>query len=277
MKTLHPKVILRSIEQRARKRFGQHFLTDMSVVEKMVRRAGVKPGERVLEIGPGLGVLTRALLEAGAKVTCVELDRDLADYIEEMIPQVTLIRGDALRQNWAQIVGESPMTVVANLPYNVGTPLVIQMLEHRELFKSINVMLQKEVVDRMLAGPGSKTYGALSVQVQAVCEPSFLVSVPPESFHPAPKVQSSVIRLNPLEHPRAGRAGVKRLNRVVRASFSQRRKVLPNSLGSLVGKETVKEALESMELDPKIRAEQLSLAQYCQLTDWLFDRQVLNG
>ena len=140
--------------------FGQHFLTDVGLVEKIVRRSGVKSGDEVLEIGPGLGILTRVLLAAGAKVTCVELDRDLAAYLEEMVPQVRLIQGDAMRQDWDEVLQHKPVKVVANLPYNVGTHVVMQLIRRPDLFSSVNVMLQKEVVDRMMAEPGSKAYGA---------------------------------------------------------------------------------------------------------------------
>ena len=277
MKILHPSVILRGLEQRARKRFGQHFLTDVGLVETMVRRARVKPGDKVLEIGPGLGILTRVLLAADADLTCVELDRDLADYIEEMLPQVRLIRGDAMRQDWAKILPEAPVKVVANLPYNVGTHLVMQLLSKPDLFESIHVMLQKEVVDRMMAGPGSKAYGALSVQVQARAETAFVLGVPPGAFHPPPKVQSSVIRLLPRSTPDAGKAGIELMDRVVKASFSQRRKTLSNSLGALLDKEAVRTVVADLGWPSNIRGETLTRAQFVQLTDALLERGLLTS
>jgi 16S rRNA (adenine1518-N6/adenine1519-N6)-dimethyltransferase len=277
MKILHPSVILRGLEQRARKRFGQHFLTDVGVVEKMVRRAGIQPGDRVLEIGPGLGILTRVLLAAGADLTCVELDRDLAAYLEEALPQVRLIQGDAMRQDWEALLVERPVKVVANLPYNVGTHMVMQLLRSPHLFQSIHVMLQKEVVDRMLAPPGNKTYGALSVQVQARADTAFVLAVPPAAFHPPPKVQSTVIRLIPRPSPEAGRAGMARLDRVVKASFSQRRKTLANSLGALVGKEVVQELIAEFGWSASIRGETLNRHEFVQLADALMDRGVLEA
>jgi len=271
MKILHPSVILRGLEQKARKRFGQHFLTDVGLVEKIVRRAGVKPGDEVLEIGPGLGILTRMLLAAEANVTCVELDRDLAAYLEEMLPQVRLIQGDAMRQDWDEVLTSKPVKVVANLPYNVGTHVVMQLIRRPDLFSSVTVMLQKEVVDRMMAEPGSKTYGALSVQVQSRAKTAFLLAVPPGAFHPPPKVQSSVIRLIPRETPDAGRAGMDTLDRVVKASFSQRRKTLANALGALLGKEMVRRAIQQLEWNENVRGEALSRRQFIQLTDTLLD------
>ena len=277
MKILHPSVILRGLEQKARKRCGQHFLTDIGLVETMVRRARVKPGDQVLEIGPGLGILTRVLLAAGAELTCVELDRDLADYIEEMLPEVRLIRGDAMRQDWPAILPKSPVKVVANLPYNVGTHLVMQLLAQPSLFQSIHVMLQKEVVDRMMAEPGSKAYGALSVQVQARAETAFVLGVPPGAFHPPPKVQSSVIRLIPRPTPEAGVAGIEHLDRVVKASFSQRRKTLSNSLGALLDKGAVRTVISELGWPTDIRGERLSRAQFIQLTDVLLERGLLTS
>jgi len=269
LKTDHPRDILRVLEQRARRRFGQHFLVRTDVVETMVRRARVQAGDKVLEVGPGLGILTAELLRAGADLTCVELDRDLAGYIGGRFPQARLIEGDALHQRWRELITEGPVSVVANLPYNVGTRLVMDLLELPDLFKSITVMLQKEVVDRMLAGPGCRTYGALSVRVQARCQPVFLMAVEPNSFYPPPKVQSSVIRLLPYAEPKAGACGVKAFDRVVRASFSQRRKKLSNSLGALVGKELARSAIDAVGLDSGVRAEHLSLEEFRALTEML--------
>lgn len=260
-----PRAMLRLLEQRARRRFGQHFLSEQSVVDRIVRRSGVGKGTRVLEIGPGLGILTHALVGAGAEVTAVELDRDLADHIEAVFPTVRLVRGDATQQNWRELLGDGPWTVVANLPYNVGTQLVIELLDEPEIFSRIVVMLQKEVIDRLLAEPGSRTYGSLSVRVQARAAGAFLLAVPPESFHPPPKVQSSVIRLEPYPTPRTGSVAPRAFDRVVKAAFSQRRKTLPNSLAGLYGKERAREALVACGIDPGLRAERLDLDAYRRL------------
>jgi len=257
-----PRGILRLLEQRARRRFGQHFLSDQSIVDRIVRRAGVKPGTRVLEIGPGLGILTHALVQAGAQVTAVELDRDLADHIERVLPDVHLIRGDATRQDWPAVLGEGPYTVVANLPYNVGTQVVVQLLQHPGLFERIVVMLQKEVVDRFLAVPDTKAYNALSVRVQARARGAFLLAVPPRSFHPPPKVDSSVVRLDPYEQPRVGAISPRAFDRCVKAAFSQRRKTLPNALAAQYGKSRAREALQSLGIDPGLRAQSLTLEQF---------------
>ncbi|MFT7518573.1 MAG: 16S rRNA (adenine1518-N6/adenine1519-N6)-dimethyltransferase [Kiritimatiellia bacterium] len=272
-----PRAILRMLEQNARRRFGQHFLTRKDIVQRMVRRAGVSEGDEVVEIGPGLGILTDALQQKGTKITAVELDRDLADHIERVFPDVRLIRGDALKQDWPELLGAGPVTVVANLPYNVGTKLVMRLLRHPTLFKRIVVMLQKEVVDRMLADPGSKTYGALSVQVQVRARASFMVAVPPTSFHPAPKVHSSVIRLDPYPTAQTGSVTLAEFDRVVRAGFSQRRKVLPNSLGPLYGKDVAVRALEALDIDPGVRAERLTVQQWRDLAAQLHPSEADNA
>jgi len=260
-----PRGILRVLEQRARRRFGQHFLSDQGIVDRIVRRSGVGPGDRVLEIGPGLGILTHALDRAGVALTAVELDRDLADHIGRVFPDVRLIQGDALAQDWAVLLGGEPHVVVANLPYNVGTRVVLQLLAYPELFPRIVVMLQREVVDRLLAPPGSRTYGALSVVAQARAKLAFLLAVPPGSFHPPPKVESSVIRLEPYSAPQVGAASPRDFDRVVRAAFSQRRKVVLNSLGGLYGRERAAAALDQAGIDPRERAERIDLDGYRRL------------
>ncbi len=254
-----PRGILAVLEQRARRRFGQHFLSDQGVVDRIVRRSGVGEGDPVLEIGPGLGILTHALTRAGARLVAVELDRDLADHIRRVFPNVRLVEGDALRQDWPALLDGTPHTVVANLPYNVGTHVVMKLLDHPSLFPRVVVMLQKEVVDRLLAVPGTKAYGALTVQVQARARAVHLLAVPPRSFHPRPKVDSAVVRLEPHPVPRWGPATRDAFDRTVRAAFSHRRKTLPNSLAPLYGRERARQALRDAGIDPGLRAERLDL------------------
>lgn len=261
----HPRAILAVLEQRARRRFGQHFLTRRDLVERMVRGALVQSGDRVVEIGPGLGILTDALLEAGADLTAVELDRDLAAWIAESRPAVRLVESDALRVDWGEVCPGSGWKLVANLPYNVGTALVVELVRHRDRFTSLTVMLQREVVERMLAAPGSKAYGSLSLHVQARARGVFLFPVPPGAFHPPPKVDSAVVRFDLLEAPEVGPAGEDAFERVVRAAFSQRRKTLANSLAAMFGKEQATEALRAAGLSPSARAETLALADFQRL------------
>ena len=221
MTTEDPRALLDRLETTARKRFGQHFLTQTGIVDRMVRGARVQPGDPVIEIGPGLGILTRALLRAGAQVTAIELDRDLAAFLREELPEITLIEGDAAKVDWPALV-QPGTKVVANLPYNVGTTVVMQLLRTRGLFESVTVMLQKEVVDRLMAEPGTRAYGALTVETAALARPVYIMTIEPGAFHPPPKVRSSVLRLDlHPDGPHYGSVEPAFFDKVVRASFSR--------------------------------------------------------
>ncbi len=251
---------LRALEARARKRFGQHFLDDADVVARIVRGARLQPGDRVVEIGPGLGVLTRALLDAGVQLTAVELDRDLAAHLRTAFPGLHLVEADATKVDWAELV-EPGAKVVANLPYNVGTTVVMQLLRSGR-FASLTVMLQREVVDRLMAAPSTRAYGALTVQAALWARPVFVAAVPPAAFYPRPKVQSAVVRLDVWEDaPRTGGMDPLLVDRVIRGAFAQRRKTLVNSLSSLYPKEDVARALDRLGLDRRVRAEALTVEQ----------------
>ena len=265
--TDNPRALLQGLEQRARRRFGQHFLHDRGVVRRMVRGARVSEGDPVVEIGPGLGILTEELLSLGVNLTAVELDRDLAAYLRERFPELHLIEADAAKVDWSEVCPGADWSVVANLPYNVGTTLVMNLLRMPERFKSITVMLQMEVVQRMMADPGSKTYGALSVQVQARALPRFVLKLPPGAFHPPPKVDSAVIQLQVWPAPRIGAATPAVFDKVVRASFAHRRKTLRNSLSGSWGREKADAALQLSGIDGSRRAEQLSVDAYVALAD----------
>ena len=256
-----PRSILRRLEQNARRRFGQHFLTRTDLVSRMVRSAGVKPGDHVIEIGPGLGILTSALLESGASVTAIELDRDLAAYLRLAYPDLHLIEADAAKVRWEDIVKEPRAKVVANLPYNVGTQVTLQLIDRPELFSTVAVMLQREVIDRILASPGPKSYGALSIVVQSRASARLLLTAPPQAFHPPPKVHSAVVRLDIYPEPQTGVPPAE-FDRVVRAGFAQRRKTLRNSLGAKFGREVAEAALAAAGIDPSARAETLDLATF---------------
>ena len=267
-----PREILKRLETRARKRFGQHFLTRDETVDRIVRGARVEAGERVVEIGPGLGILTRALLRAGASVTAVELDRDLAAFLREDLPQVELIEGDAAKVDWSEVVAPGTK-VVANLPYNVGTTVLMQLLRSSAGFSRITVMLQKEVVDRLMAAPGSRAYGALTAEAAVWGQPVYVMTVEPGAFHPPPKVRSAVIRFDRFEDaPRTGGVPAEWYDRVVRAAFARRRKTLPNSMSGTFQREHVLEALHHEGIDPKVRGEALSVAQLKTLAAALYER-----
>lgn len=260
-----PWLILHDLEQRARRRFGQHFLTRPDLVARMVRGARVQPGDRVVEIGPGLGILTAELLRVGADLTAVELDRDLAAYVREAFPTVRLVEGDAAKVNWAEVCPGTGWKVVANLPYNVGTGILLDMLDLRERFTSITVMLQREVVLRLIAEPGSKTYGAISACAQVRADMRFLLPVPPGAFHPPPKVESAVIIGELYAEPRCGPVGLAAFDRTVRAAFSQRRKTLLNALSPVFTREGAAAGLAAAGLDPGRRAESVSVPEYAAL------------
>ena len=247
--TDEPKQILRELEQRARRRFGQHFLTDRGVVRRMVGGARLDPGDRVVEIGPGLGILTEALLQESIELTAVELDRDLAAYVRLRFPEVNLIEGDAAKVDWSTATPGSGWKVVANLPYNVGTTVVMQLIRRPQTFRSVTVMLQLEVVQRMMAQPGTKAYGSLSLHVQARALPRFVLKLPPGAFHPPPKVDSAVIHLDTHDVSPTGSASPERFDSVVRAAFAHRRKTLRNSLAASWGREVTEQALTDAGID----------------------------
>ncbi len=261
-----PRRVLKELEQRARKRFGQHFLARPSVVTRMVRLANVKPGDRVLEIGPGLGILTEALLAAGADVTAVEVDDDLAARVREVFPTVRLVHQDATTVDWSELCPGEGWKLVANLPYNVGTHLVMALMRRpAPAFESLTCMLQAELVARMAAPPGSRTYGSLSVHLQARAAVRPLFGVPPAAFVPPPRVDSTVIRIEPYHPADLGCDDPAHFDRVVGAAFSQRRKTLRNSLTPLYGRDRAEAALRSVGIDPGLRAEVLDLDAFRQL------------
>jgi len=261
----HPAKILRELEQRARRRFGQHFLTDPGLVARIVRGARVQPGDKVIEIGPGLGILTEALLDAGAELTAIELDRDLAGYIRGKFADVRLIEADAAAVDWDEVAPGTGWKVVANLPYNVGTKVLMQVLRCPRNFDSATVMLQKEVVNRLMADKGSRTYGALSVEAQVRGMPVFVMSVPPGAFHPPPKVDSAVIRFDIFDEPQTAGVQPSAFDRVVKGGFAQRRKTVLNSLGSRFGKDRARAALDAANIDSQLRAEHLSVDDFRRL------------
>jgi len=233
----------------------------------MVSGARLQPGDRVVEIGPGLGILTEQIAAAEVELTAVELDRDLAAYVRQRFPDVRLIEGDAAKVDWSDVCPGSGWKVVANLPYNVGTTLVMQLVRRPATFASVTVMLQLEVVQRMLATPGSKAYGALSVQVQAWAEPRFVLKLPPGAFHPPPKVDSAVIHLMVRDVPATGDAPPAVFDQVVRASFAHRRKTLRNSLKASWGIAVVDAVLERAGIDGSRRGEQLSHPEFVRLAE----------
>jgi 16S rRNA (adenine1518-N6/adenine1519-N6)-dimethyltransferase len=259
---VHPSVRLKLLEQRARRRFGQNFLTEPDYCARIARAAGLQPGDRVLEVGPGLGILTDALLDAGAQVTCVELDRDLAAALRDSHPEVRLVEGDALRVDLADTCPGEGWKVAANLPYNVATPLLMRLLNEGPRFTRMALMFQREVADRICAEVDDDAWGALSVQVQVRAHVHRALVLPPGAFHPPPKVHSAVVAFTRVEQPDFGGVSARLFDRVVRLGFSLRRKKLVNALASGVPKERALEALAAAGIDPGVRAEVLTIPQW---------------
>ena len=254
-----------------RRSLGQHFLIDKNIVHKIVRLAELQPGETVLEIGPGRGILTEALLDSSGLVVAVELDAALCAHLRATLGRRSnfrLVEGDALTFEYAQV--PSPFLVVANLPYYVSTPLLFRLLEDRRRIDRLVLMLQEEVVARLAAAPGGKDYGALSIAAQFYCEVRQAFRVPPTCFRPKPQVGSAVVVLTPLRKPRVSVADEAFFFRIVRAGFAHRRKALPNSLRDegFEGGPTAA-ALEQAGIDPRRRAETLSIEEFAALTDAL--------
>ena len=262
------------------KKFGQNFLIDTRVLEKIVAAAGVTKDDCVLEIGPGIGTLTQYLAEAAGHVIAVEIDRNLIPILEETLAEhenVTVINQDILKTDIKGLAdayhGGRPLKVVANLPYYITTPIVMSLLEGEDLVDSITVMVQKEVAERMMEGPGSKEYGALSLAVQYYARPEIVANVPPNCFIPRPNVGSAVIRLTKHETPPVQVKDPKKMFQLIRASFNQRRKTRPNGIGNAPELPSTREqaaaALEKMGLSPAVRGEALSLSQFAELADLL--------
>jgi len=254
-----------------RRSLGQHFLIDKNIVHKIVRLAELQPGETVLEIGPGRGILTEALLDSSGLVVAVELDAALCAHLRATLGRRSnfrLVEGDALTFDYAQV--PSPFLVVANLPYYVSTPLLFRLLEDRRRIDRLVLMLQEEVVARLAAAPGGRDYGALSIAAQFYCEVRQAFRVPPTCFRPKPQVGSAVVVLTPLPKPRVSVADEAFFFRIVRAGFAHRRKALPNSLRDegFEGAPTAA-ALEQAGIDPRRRAETLSIEEFAALADGL--------
>lgn len=254
---------------RARKRFGQHFLHDASVIERIVRVIAAKPGQRLVEIGPGLGALTGALLEGCENLHVIELDRDLAVALEAQHAddaRLTVHCRDALRFDFRQLAppGER-LRVVGNLPYNVSTPLLFHLLEQASVVADMHFMLQREVVDRLIARPGTKDYGRLTVMVRLDCESEKLFDVGAGAFRPAPRVTSSLVRLRVRREPGVALTDRSAFARLVSHLFSRRRKTLRNSLRGRLSESEI----QCLGIDPNARPETLDLAGFAALANAL--------
>ena len=254
------------------KSLGQNFLVDDSVPRDIVSGAEVDENDLVIEIGPGVGTLTAQLLNKAKKVVAIELDNDLIPILKEEIgdnPKFTLIHKDALKVDFNEIIGdEKSVKLVANLPYYVTTPIIVKLLKENYNFKSLTIMIQKEVAERMNAEPNNKDYGALSLLVQYYCNTSIIRKVPPQCFIPRPKVDSIVIRLDRLEEPKVELENEKLFFEIIRSSFNMRRKTLWNGVKNIgLAKENLELAFKEANIDPKRRGETLSIDEFAILSD----------
>ena len=275
--------ILKKYDIHFQKKYGQNFLIDTHVLEKIIRAAEITGDDFVMEIGPGIGTMTQYLCENAREVLAVEIDRNLLTVLQETLSDyknVTVLNEDILKMDIGRIAeeynGGKPIKVVANLPYYITTPIIMELFESHVPLESVTVMVQKEVADRMQAGPGTKEYGALSLAVQYYAEAEIAANVPQNCFMPRPNVGSAVIRLICHKENPVKVLDEKFMFRLIRASFNQRRKTLQNGLCNDMGlslkKEDVRDALEQMGLPLEVRGERLSLQEFAKLSDLLSGR-----
>lgn len=262
------------------KKYGQNFLIDTHILEKIIKESAITKDDLVLEIGPGIGTMTQYLAENAREVVAVEIDKNLIPILRDTLSaydNVTVLNEDILKVDISKIAEEKnqgkPIKVVANLPYYITTPIIMGLFESHVPLDSITIMVQKEVADRMQVGPGTKDYGALSLAVQYYAKPEIVANVPPNCFMPRPKVGSAVIKLSRYENPPVSVKKEAFLFALIRASFNQRRKTLVNGLANAglgITKEQITEALEKMNLSPSVRGEALTLEQFAELSNILY-------
>jgi 16S rRNA (adenine1518-N6/adenine1519-N6)-dimethyltransferase len=272
--------ILKKYNFTFQKKFGQNFLIDTHVLDKIIAAAEITKDDFVLEIGPGIGTMTQYLAQAAGKVAAVEIDKALIPILGDTLSaydNVMIINEDVLKVDIQKLVEEEnggrPVKVVANLPYYITTPIIMGLFEKHVPIESITVMVQKEVADRMQVGPGTKDYGALSLAVQYYASPYIVANVPPNCFMPRPKVGSAVIRLTTYDNPPVEVDDEKLMFRIIRASFNQRRKTLANGLKNAtdldISKELIAESIESLGHGPSVRGEALTLEEFAALSNYI--------
>lgn len=256
---------------RARKRFGQNFLHEQSIIDRIIQSVTPVKTDHLVEIGPGKGALTRQLAASGAKLDCIELDRDLADHLNKQYKaaeNVAIYQQDILKFQMGELTQQTHgLRIIGNLPYNISTPVLFHLLRSHALIKDMVFMLQFEVVERLAAGVGDKNYGRLGLMVQYFCQVEHLFNVPSTAFTPQPKVNSAIVRLTPHQSPTLQAKDVACLQIVIRTAFNQRRKTVKNSLKTLISEE----ALNELNVDCSLRPENLHLEDYIQISDALTD------
>jgi 16S rRNA (adenine1518-N6/adenine1519-N6)-dimethyltransferase len=259
-----------------KKSLGQHFLTDRTIIEKIVLAIRPQPGDFLVEIGPGRGAITFPLLKKHGALTVIEFDRDLITPLMESaegIGDLTIIHKDVLKVDFSKLAADRPaMRLVGNLPYNISTPILFHVLEHAQAVRDMHFMLQKEVIDRMAAEPGSKVYGRLSVMLQARCEVTPLFLVPPSAFNPPPKVDSAIVRLQPLAADKIHINNPVMFENLVRDAFGQRRKTIRNAMQAICSSED----MEAVGIRPDLRAEQVPVADFVNLANFCAAKKATN-
>lgn len=259
------------MSHKARKRFGQNFLQDHNIIYSILSNIQARAGEHWVEIGPGLGAITEPLLQENITLDVVELDRDLVKFLDDKFKDqknFSIHSADALNFDFSALAkNDQKLRIIGNLPYNISTPLLFHLLESAYCIEDMHFMLQKEVVDRICAQPGSKKFGRLSVMIQYYCETELVFDVPPESFDPIPKVMSAIVKLIPHQKPPVEIDNIENLNKVVTTAFSQRRKTIRNSLKTLI----TEEQIIALGIDSTLRAESISLAEFALLSRILTD------
>jgi 16S rRNA (adenine1518-N6/adenine1519-N6)-dimethyltransferase len=251
----------------ARKRFGQHFLHDVNMLQRIVKTINPQPNDHLVEIGPGLGALTQLILPIGATLDVVEIDRDLIAKLHNEFNKfinLSIYQADALKFDFTSLMKQQRLRIIGNLPYNISTPLLFHLLNHVTVIQDMHFMLQLEVAERIAAKPGTADYGRLSVMLQYYCQADILFHVAPQCFIPPPKVESAFIRLIPYTKPVYPVENVKLFEQLVREAFSQRRKMLHNSLKLLLSASEI----ESQGIDPNLRPEQLTVADFVKLSNF---------
>lgn len=269
-KEFNPKQFFTSEKANPRKSLGQNFLKDRRVIDRIVEVAEISAEDDVIEIGPGMGALTLALAENAGRVVAIEKDERVMSRLRELLDvhrNVKLVSGDCLNIDYSNLYRGKKIKVVSNLPYSISSPVILHLLRERELFSTLILMLQLEVGKRITARPGSKQYGSLSVLIQTYMDVSIEFRVPPSAFWPKPKVDSAVLKFVPLRQPRVHVKDAQLYEKVLRAAFSSRRKMLGNSLRSILSKDKAEEVLASCGIDRRRRAETLSIQEFGSLAE----------
>ncbi len=253
------------VTHRPRKRFGQNFLHDQGVLQKIDQAIRPKAGEQIVEIGPGLGALSQFLIDGCGQIDAVEIDRDLIEPLKNRFGEkISIHNVDALKFDFCALAPtDKKLRVIGNLPYNISTPLMFRLFAQKECIKDMHFMLQQEVVERLVAAPGTKNYGRLSIMAQYYCQTESLFHVPPGAFNPPPKVHSAIIRLTPHSRPQVEVKDLQQFEGVIRQAFSQRRKTIRNTLKKFI----TAEQLTELGIDPTIRPEQLNIEQFAKISN----------